>query len=258
MSFWQYGVVKTARKAFWLPLARLRAKAGGPPRHGQSAYGVRMWQNWNDRTFIYCHGGIYGRFLSDALTGWNSPFVFVDVGANQGLYSLIAARNPHCQQVIAFEPVTSTCAALKANIAINDGADKVQPLQLGISDTAAKVPISIPAGHSGMASLNGNTSGVPTGEARTEVIETVCAAQLDDLLAGDLPMVIKVDVEGHEKTAIGQLLNSSQAGRIACLFYEIDTRWSDEAAIETMVRAAGLTHIRRVGRGHHFDVMATR
>jgi FkbM family methyltransferase len=254
MSFWRYGIVKTARKAVWLPWARFKAARKPPARHGMSAYGVRLWQRWDDRTFVYCHAGIYGRFLSGEIDRQTAPFAFVDVGANQGLYSLIAARNPQCRQVIAFEPVAATYAALVDNLAINAGTDTVTALQLGISATADEVEITIPAGHSGMASLRG---AAPAGST-IETIRTVSAKELDDLLAGTLPLVIKVDVEGHEITVIEQLLSCAHAGRIACLFYEIDTRWSDAATIEQMVRAAGFTAIHQVGRGHHFDVMATR
>ncbi|MBO9518167.1 MAG: FkbM family methyltransferase [Porphyrobacter sp.] len=258
MSFWRYGILKTARKTVWLSIARARSAwsqlTGHRPGHGQTAYGVRLWQRWDDRTFVYCHAGVYGRFLSDYLANRSEAFAFADVGANQGLYSLIAAKNPHCREVIAFEPVAATYAALTANIAINQGAEKVTALKLGISDKAEQIGISVPRGHSGMATLR-PAAGT---DSVTETIEVVSATELDRLLDGTLPLVIKVDVEGHEATVIEQLLACSHAPRIECIFYEIDRRWSDKDLIASLLTGAGFTAFRQVGRGHHFDVMATR
>jgi FkbM family methyltransferase len=258
MSFWRYGIVKTAHKTVWLSTARVRSAwnrvTGQKPAHGPTAYGVRLWQRWDDRTFVYCRAGTYGRFLSDYLANRQDDFAFADVGANQGLYSLIAAKNPHCQQVIAFEPVAATFAALRANIAINLGAEKVTALNLGVSDKAERIEISVPRGHSGMATLRPSAGS----NSETETIEVVSAVELDRLLDGALPLVIKVDVEGHEASVIEQLLACSHAPRIECIFYEVDRRWSDKDLIAAMLRDAGFEAFKQVGRGHHFDVMASR
>jgi FkbM family methyltransferase len=259
-DFWRYRVLKTGRKAVWLPYARLRAALHGRSpatrRSGRTAYGVNMVQHWHDRTFVYCHAGIYGRFLADEIMRRQEPFVFVDIGANQGLYSAIAVRNPACRGAIAFEPVASTYAILEENIALNGAADRVRALRLGISDRAGSASIHVPAGHSGMASLASDAKPAKHGE--TEVIQTVAAAGLDQLLAGELPLLVKIDVEGHEATVIRELLTSAAGARVEAIFYEIDTRWSAAETIVEMLRAAGFTHFRKVGSGHHFDMLAQR
>jgi FkbM family methyltransferase len=257
-DFWKFRVVKIARKAFWLPYARLRHMLASPAhnRAARTAYGVRMVQRWHDRTFVYCHAGIYGRFLADEIERRATPFVFVDIGANQGLFSLIAAANPACRGVIAFEPVHETAQTLRRNLALNGVTDRVKVLQLAISEVAGPLPIHVPPGHSGMASL---AAGGPANPASpTEVIEAIAAPQLDLALAGDLPMLVKVDVEGHEATVLGQLLACSCAIRIDAIFYEIDTRWSEAGAIAALLQSAGFTRFRKVGAGQHFDVMAQR
>ena len=96
-DFWRYGVVKTLRKwkaAVLSPV--LAARGDGPVR---SAYGVLMVPNWQDTTFRYCIFGTYGRDLADLLLEQREAFVFVDIGANQGLYSLIAAQNPKWNEI---------------------------------------------------------------------------------------------------------------------------------------------------------------
>ena len=215
-----------------------------------------MMQRWHDRTFVYCHGGIYGRFLADDLVKRREPFVFIDIGANQGLYSLIAASNPACVRAIAFEPVAATFAVLNQNLELNGLSDRVQALQMGISDRQGRCDIHVPPGHTGMASLAGEHKAPDRCE--TLEVETIAAPQLDDLLPDDHPLIVKVDVEGHEATVIGQLLACTAAQRVEAIFYEIDTRWSDASTIAAMLQQAGFEHFRRVGFGHHFDVMATR
>ncbi|QJQ32573.1 FkbM family methyltransferase [Sphingomonas lacunae] len=260
-GFWRYGLIKTLRKAYWLSLARGRARQQDSEQRsqgaGMTAYGVLMQQNWHDRTFVYCHAGIYGRFLADRLEQRASAFTFVDIGANQGLYSLIAGRNPACRRAIAFEPVSATFATLQSNIMANGLDQKIQPLRLAISDQAGPLTITVPDGHSGMASLVTSPDRQSV-NSRTETIEAVTADRLDTLLDGDDPLIVKVDVEGQELAVIRQLLKSAIAPRIAAIFYEVDTRWSDSATIAQLLRDSGFAHFRKVGFGHHFDMMASR
>ena len=102
-AFIDYGIGKTFAKVRANFLGQLpRPRAAGAVT---SRYGVRMRANWKDRTFRYCHYATYGRALSDYLAAQDHAFSFIDIGANQGLYSLLAAQNPYCKAVVAFEPV---------------------------------------------------------------------------------------------------------------------------------------------------------
>lgn len=258
-SLWHYGIVKQARKFVWRVYARVRAALSpvdGEPKAGPTAYGVTMIERWHDRTYVYCRGGTYGRFLADYLEQQRSPFQFVDIGANQGLYSLIAAGNPDCVGVIAFEPVAKTHALLLANAALNGHSDRITAHRLAISDTSGTVPITVPDRHSGMAALG--ESGDITGPVQHETVQAINAAELDFLLAGTSRLVVKVDVEGHERVVFGQLLMANAARRIDAVFYEVDRRWSDDGHLETMLRRAGFDRFTHVGIGHHFDVLAER
>ena len=64
-----------------------------------SYYNVKLTPIWDDQTFKFCYRGDYGNFLSDYLNNLNENFVFVDVGANQGLYSIIAGKNKFSQRI---------------------------------------------------------------------------------------------------------------------------------------------------------------
>lgn len=252
-AFWRYGVVKTLRKWKAAALSPLMASRGdGPVR---SAYGVLMVPNWKDTTFRYCIFGTYGRDLADLLLEQREDFVFVDIGANQGLYSLIAAQNPRCRQIIAFEPVPTTHARLAANVALNGGAPRTVLHLLAIADSAGEVTINVAPDHTGTATLAGRENGSAEGGV---TIETIDAPLLDPLLAGDLPMFVKIDVEGLEAVVIAELAKTVAFARVQAIFYEVDDRWASAGEIEALLRAAGFTSFAKYGRGHHYDVLASR
>lgn len=253
-AFWRYGVVKTLRK--WKAAALAPLMAAGGRTAVRSAYGVLMLPNWQDTTFRYCIFGTYGRDLADLLLGQGKDFVFVDIGANQGLYSLIAAQNPKCRHIIAFEPVPATHARLAANVALNGGAERTVLHQLAISDSVGEVTINVAEGHTGTATLAGREDAQASGGG--VVIHTIDAPMVDPLLAGDLPMFVKIDVEGLEAVVIEELAKTQAFARIAAIFYEVDDRWASSGAIEAMLRAGGFTRFAKYGRGHHYDVLATR
>src|SRR6476661_2982883 len=58
-----------------------------------SVYGPLLQNRWHDATFRFCISGMYGTYFSDFLRKIPYPYSFVDIGANIGLYSLIAAAN---------------------------------------------------------------------------------------------------------------------------------------------------------------------
>lgn len=251
-AFLDYGVKKTLHK--WLVRARCSLFAAEEGAVVTSRYGVRMRANPDDRTFQYCRYATYGHVLSDFLAAQDRPFAFVDIGANQGLYSLLAAQNGHCTRAIAFEPVSRTFALLRDNIALNGLKQTIQPVRAAVSIQSGMATIAADARHSGTASLRG---GAPA-DAAGEDISILGIAGVDALIEGSVPLIVKIDVEGHEETVVEALAQSAHLPRIAAIFYEIDARWTDAAKIEKMLRAAGFTRFDRFGFGRHYDMLAQR
>jgi len=245
-------LVKQLKKLVFLPYAKLRAWMGGEGKgFSRSHYGVLLKTNWRDRTFVYCHFAVYGHGLSSYLKALDRPFVFLDIGANQGLYSLIAGKNPFCTSAIALEPVPDTFARLTENINANGLQDRVKAVQAALSDKKGTATIAFDAAHSGLASLrDDHDDGLQ--------IETMDMAAFDELL-GDPPMlVIKVDVEGHEAAVMAQLVKSRFLSRMKSVFYEVDAKWSDAAGLRKILESGGFNDFTTIGRGKHFDVLATR
>lgn len=117
----------------------------------KSKYNGLMKKNWLDATFRYCITGTYGNFFSDYLLKEANEFVFLDIGANQGLYTLFASKNLNCVRVISFEPVSSTFELLNKNIKINGVAEKCFLFKKALGKNAGETNITIPINHSGAA-----------------------------------------------------------------------------------------------------------
>lgn len=234
-----------------------KKRSGAPgyePQPVVGRYRVAMWPDWGDRTFAYCHYGTYGNYLPDVLSRIDAPFAFLDIGANQGLFSLVAARNPNCRKIIAMEPVPQTFAKLAANFALSDLDGRAQQVNAALADHAGSAEIALKPEHSGAASLREGTDFGGTSQS----IRLFSINELDPYLPVDLPIFVKIDIEGYEPVAIEQLLKSAHANRIVALFYEMDERWSDAGAVMAMLRDAGFSHFHKFGIGRHYDMLSTR
>jgi len=127
--------------------------------------------------------------------------VFLDVGANMGLYTLFAAqRVGESGAVLAVEPSTRECDRLRKNVAAN-ALPNVRLLHTAVSETSSKaellVAIDEKSGHNTLGAF-----GYGTPLCNTEVVRT---EQLDQLvLQAGLPRVdfIKMDIEGAEFRAL--------------------------------------------------------
>lgn len=62
-------------------------------KYVNSYYDIKLTPMWGDNTFKFCYCGGYGDFFANYLRNLDKNFVFIDIGANQGLYSIIAGNN---------------------------------------------------------------------------------------------------------------------------------------------------------------------
>jgi FkbM family methyltransferase len=213
--------------------------------------------NWKDATFRLCLTGAYGTDLADLLADRSAPFIFIDIGANQGLYSLLAARNPYCQKAIALEPVESTYALLERNIELNRAVDRITALRWAISDREGSALIAYKRNHSGGASLERVCATNTPGE---EEIELHQFSELQTYLSNsECPIFIKIDVEGHEPAVIRSLVKAEALHpRATDVFYEVDERWVDVAELQSQLTNIGFREFRNIGDGTHRDIHAVR
>jgi FkbM family methyltransferase len=123
--------------------------------------------------------------------------LFVDVGANLGLWTLVAAgRVGEAGRVISFEPNPATHERLLANIARNE-LKNVEAVPAAVAREEGEVWFACRAEH--------NTSGISAEAGEAGAIR-VPAVALDDAVvsrAGERRVSgIKLDTEGHELEAL--------------------------------------------------------
>lgn len=220
----------------------------------RSEYGVLLRKNWLDVTFHFCSQGSYDRLLVDYLRHQYRPFAFVDIGANQGLYSILAGQNINCLQAVAFEPVAHTFSLLKSNIAINKVADRVHPVQAAISLASGSTHILKKPWHSGAASLRK----LPRWFRVTETITTIGPDLLASCLPATTDLIIKVDVEGHEGVVFEALAAAGVLNRTRAVFYEVNPRWSQPQLLQATLRAHGFSDFVCTSTRRCHDILATR
>ena len=125
--------------------------------------------------------------------------VFVDVGANQGEFTLVAAKHARRGRVIAVEPVASLREDLAANLRLN-GFDNVTVVPVALADRPGTLTLF--ADHRTVDGfLNEGTASLWSGGGRREVVGEVEVDTLDRLvatLALDRIDLMKIDVEGGE------------------------------------------------------------
>lgn len=220
----------------------------------RSEYGVLLRKNWLDATFHFCKIGAYDTLLVDYLRHQYRAFNFVDIGANQGLYAILAAQNAHCQRVIAFEPVADTFSLLKTNIAINKVADTVHPIQAAVCLETGSARIMKKLGHSGAASMRK----LPRWSRVTETIATIGPDQLGAVIPATADLIIKVDVEGHEQVVLKALASTGVLNHAKAVFYEVNRRWNQAHTLEAILRDYGFTDFVYTSAKPCCNVLATR
>ena len=120
--------------------------------------------------------------------------VFVDIGANTGIYTLLAARlSGEFGTVYAFEPTPHTFAILKDNVQVNGFLERkgVVLHQLAVSDKSGTATLATYLDDSGQNTL--------FGDERDCVPIVVNTVSLDDALPdGTRVDIVKIDAEGSE------------------------------------------------------------
>ncbi|MGH8120055.1 MAG: FkbM family methyltransferase, partial [Gammaproteobacteria bacterium] len=145
---------------------------------------------------IYCKGHEYNerQFLSLFLKPGD---VFIDVGANSGLYTLLASSIVGDEgKVYAFEPSPLPFVRLEENARLHGGKN-IECLNAALSDRERKMKLNISSdGRSAWDSFVSEGQAGQTGT--TEVMTTTLDKFVSDKNLMDKITMMKIDVEGWE------------------------------------------------------------
>lgn len=124
--------------------------------------------------------------------------IVLDIGANVGYYSLMAAKRINKGTVYAFEPVRDTFDKLENNINLNRFTN-IKAYNLAVSDRAGTLQL-FPGDHK-----NTGTSSIRMHKGFSGKLEMVDAITVDEFVARENIFkadFIKIDVEGSEMNVL--------------------------------------------------------
>lgn len=183
-----------------------------------SNYGVWLKSNFTDRTFRLSLLG-YRNKLDKFLRNENKKMVFLDIGSNQGVFTLIACTNPNFVQIHSFEPNPQIYSYLEENTSFAQ-SQAVSIHNKAISRVNGRIGFSMDPSHSGAGKLDANS--------QTLYVESVNYLYLDDQLKdSNYPIFVKIDVEGSEYQVLEQLLLMKNFSCVTSIFIELNDSHSD-------------------------------
>jgi len=177
----------------------------------------------------------------------NGCDMFLDIGANIGLYTLNAAQTGFIKEIHSFEPDPRNYAQLQGNLYLNKLTDMVKVYKLGVSDKVGSLKFEMfPETSTGRTRvLDDNESEAVSGEIRELSITT-----LDTLFDfKDRKILIKMDVEGHEKEAIKggeNLLRNNKC------FMQVESWPGNVESLKEMLVPLGYSLVNRIDEDYYF------
>jgi FkbM family methyltransferase len=161
--------------------------------------------------------------------------LFVDIGANIGVYTVLAAGAVGARTV-AIEPLPETFAKLGLNLRLNSIEDRTQAHNIGLGSTESTLRFT-----TGLDTTNH----VITDEHWTGPSVSVPVRSLDAVLNGQTPTLIKIDVEGWESQVLAGAPNTLCQASLLALIIEMDgnnaTFNANERAVHDCMLQNGFT-----------------
>lgn len=236
----------------------LRCLNGTPVR---SRYGPLIRVRADDYTNRSAVTGMYHADYDDVfeeVTKLRPGMAFIDVGANAGLFSMVAGERigPN-GAVIAFEPSLRVFRDLVENATLN-GLRSFYPFNVAFGGSTRIARFSSgSAAHTGGGHLNG--------DGDIAVLQ-VSAGELDSMMEeiiGERSTVAKIDVEGAEELVIDSLHSWFARPQVEKVIVEIDPKHLARfgGTAETLygkMSAMGFHGLRGIGATHHYNEIFVR
>lgn len=128
--------------------------------------------------------------------------LFIDVGANLGLYAMLMARSARFGDILAFEPDPRNYRQLVTNLALNGLAADIRLFACGLSDRDGTANLlQAHARSTGMSRL-GATAPAGTRREHYRQIQVPVIRFDGHFTCSGRRVMIKIDVEGHEARVI--------------------------------------------------------
>lgn len=196
---------------------------------------------------LYFGGSLYEPQTTACFTERLRPGqCFVDIGANHGYFSLLAASLVGAGgQVVAFEPNPRVFQQLQTHVRLNGFTDRVRLETCALADQpeeGARLYVSQVETNSGLSSLTPNEHTLALGGLSEEATVPVTVNTFDRWLAASGLLttravidVMKIDVEGAEARVLAGMSDTLRRRVIRALI--VETTWNGPA--HQLIASAG-------------------
>lgn len=153
-------------------------------------------------------------FLKDVL---NKNDIFLDIGANIGIFSLVAASKITSGKIYAFEPFPDVYDKLSENIRLNDLGHLIKVVKKVVSDKSGKEEFLL-EDKSETASIVNRTN-------RNLAFKKIPSIKLDDFISAEHLQyidLVKIDVEGAEFKVLKGFSDYIKRGKVGSIIFEIN------------------------------------
>jgi len=165
----------------------------------------------------------------DILSCWENAAkgakVVLDVGANAGIYSLAALAIQPDATVHAFEPTPEIAARLRATAKLN-GLDHLYVHEAAVFSKSGQATLKRFRGELG-TNEGMNFISRDIGDSGDERVQTVCLDQFCQDQSIDHVDLLKLDIQGHEHSALEGAEHLLRTGRVGIIFVELN--WAKSA-----------------------------
>lgn len=167
--------------------------------------GYTMWVDLHDR--YVSHGCLHNDWEAEETAFFRSRLrpgsVVLDIGANIGWFSLVAAKHIGSHGVVhAFEPRPVTSRMLHRTVADNRLQDIIHVWEYALDDQSSELELTWQTGTDNPGGSHLNPTVEANGLGYDKDVAKVTGCRLDDLLPDVAPDVVKIDVEGAEPRVI--------------------------------------------------------
>lgn len=180
--------------------------------------------------------------------------VFFDIGANNGVYALMAAITSGCR-VCAFEPHFASYFVLAHNVYANQLQDRVSVYPLAVSDRLGFDNLYLSAITAGK-SLNNYGDARPSEKALWNAVipQAAVSVSIDEFVAttGIVPNHIKVDVDGIEPKIVEGARETLANAAVKSVMIEVDENQATHRAIHDHMAGFGFGRVLKDEAGVFF------
>jgi FkbM family methyltransferase len=177
------------------------------------------------------------------IAGFGTDEVFIDIGANVGMYTIWAAAT-RGTKVYAFEPESQNYTVLNKNIITNHLWDKVKAYCIALSDVTTFDFLNLGEIKAGGSNHTFGENVDFNLQPRKNIFQQGCFATTLDKALEDgkiqQPHYIKIDVDGIEHKVIAGMLKTLKNTKLKSVLIELNTTLTEHQNIITTMKESGL------------------